>query len=205
MIKLFYAPGTCALAPHIVLEWIGVPYELEKVKLGDPEYKKISPLGKVPAMIDGDSEVMDQADALLKYLAHKYPDAGLGGDGSLQGSYQINRWLAFFTGDVHPAFYPFFRPNRYTLSEDEAALKAPKEAAYKLVDGVFSHLDNHLNHREYMVGDRRSIVDPYAFAMIRWGNLLPKPLSDYPNIYRFYQQFKQDEGVKRAMEQQGIQ
>ena len=52
MIKLFYAPGTCALALHIVLEWIGEPYDLQKVKQSDPEYLKLNPLGQVPAMIE---------------------------------------------------------------------------------------------------------------------------------------------------------
>ncbi|GAB4226422.1 MAG: glutathione S-transferase N-terminal domain-containing protein [Elainellaceae cyanobacterium] len=204
MIRLFYAPGTCALAPHIVLEWIGVDYELEKITFGDPEYLKINPQGKVPAMVDGDSGVMTQADAILKYLAAKYPEAGLGGDGTLLGAYEINRWLAFFTGDMHPAFYPFFRPGRYTTSSDEAALKTPKEAAYQLIDTVFTQFNQHMTDRTAVVGDRYSVVDPYAFSMLRWGNLLPKPLAEYPNLDRFYQQFKADAGVQRAMEQQGI-
>jgi|SRR5579883_218566 glutathione S-transferase len=202
--KLFYAPGTCALAPHIVLEWIGEPYELEKVQPSSPDYLKINPLGQVPAMIDGSSGVMNQADAILKYLAHKYPDAHLGDDGTSLGAFEVDRWLAFFTGDVHPAFYPFFRPQRYTTDDSESALDAVKQASFKLVDKVFTHLDKHLEGKDYVVGSHRTIVDPYAFAMIRWGNYLPKPLSEYPNIYRFYQEFLEDEGVKRAMKQQGI-
>ena len=204
MIKLFYAPGTCALAPHIVLEWIGEPYELEKVNPKGSEYKKLNPLGQVPAMIDGDSDVMNQADALLKYLVHKHPEAKLGDDGSLQEAYELDRWLAFFTGDVHPAFFPFFASQRYTTDESDSAQQAVKESSYQLVDRVFQHLDNHLDGKEHIVGDRRTIADPYAFAMTRWGNLLPKPLSDYPNLNRFYQRMQQDEGVKRAMKQQGI-
>lgn len=204
MIKLFYAPGTCALAPHIVLEWIGEPYELEKVQLGDPAYLKLNPLGQVPAMIDGDSGVMNQADALLKYLVHKYPDAQLGDDGSLQDAYELDRWLAFFTGDVHPAFYPFFRPNRYWSEDNESAHKTIKEAAYPLIDRVFSHLDQHLEGKTHIVGNRRSIADAYAFAMLRWGNYLPKSLSAYPNIHRFYEAMHQDESVQQALHQQGI-
>ncbi|GAC1492008.1 MAG: glutathione S-transferase N-terminal domain-containing protein [Chamaesiphon sp.] len=183
MIKLFYAPGTCALAPHIALEWIGQPYELEKVTLGDPEYLKINPLGAVPAMIDGDSGVMTQADALLLYLAHKYPEAKLGDDGTLKDSFKLHQLLAFLTGDVHPSFFPFFSPKRYTTSTDEATINLTKEASFALVNKVFSHLDKHLEGKNYLMGDRRTIADPYAFAMIRWG---------------------QDEGVKRAMTQQGI-
>ena len=204
MIKLFYAPGTCALAPHIVLEWVGEPYDLEKVQPRSPEYLKINPLGQVPAMIDGSSGVMNQADAILKYLANKYPDAHLGDDGTLQDAYELDRWLAFFTGDVHPSFFPYFAPSRYWADNNESALKSIKESSYKLVDRVFKHLDEHLDGKNYMIGNRRTIADPYAFAMIRWGNNLPKPLSEYPNIYRFYQQLREDQGVKRAMEQQGI-
>lgn len=205
MIKLFYAPGTCALAPHIVLEWVGEPYELQRVQLSDPEYLKINPLGQVPAMIDGESGVMNQADALLKYLAHKYPDAKLGDDGSLPDAYELDRWLAFLTGDVHPAFFPFFRPVRYWSDANEDALKTIKEASYKLIDRVFTHLDTHLEGKDHVANNRRTIADPYAFAMIRWGNNVPKPLTEYPNIYRFYQAMREDAAVKRAMEQQGIQ
>ncbi|MEB3338503.1 MAG: glutathione S-transferase [Leptolyngbyaceae bacterium] len=204
MIKLFYAPGTCALAVHIVLEWIGEPYELTKVQLGSPEFLKINPLGQVPAMIDGDGEVMNQADALLKYLVHKYPDANLGDNGTLQNAYELDRWLAFLTGDMHPAFYPFFRPGRYWVEDDKTAQQSIKEASYQLIDRVFTHLDAHLEGKTYLLGDQRTVADPYAFAMLRWGNYVPKPLADYPHLYRFYQHMLEDESVKRAMEQQGI-
>lgn len=205
MIKLFYAPGTCALAPHIVLEWIGEPYELQRVKPSDPEYLKINPLGQVPAMIDGDGTVMNQADAILKYLAHKYPDVKLGDDGTLQDAYDLDRWLAFLTGDVHPAFFPYFAPNRYSTDDSDRAQKSVKEASYKLIDRVYKHLDAHLDGKAHMVGNRRTIADAYAFAMIRWGNNLPKPLSDYPNLDHFYLHLREDGGVQQAMKQQGIQ
>ncbi|MBD2090653.1 glutathione S-transferase family protein [Microcoleus sp. FACHB-1515] len=204
MIKLFYAPGTCALAPHIVLEWIGEPYDLQKVKPSDPDYLQLNPLGQVPALIDGDSGVMNQADALLKYLAHKYPDAKLGDDGTLQDVYELDRWLAFLTGDVHPAFFPFFAPQRYAIDERKETQQAVKEKSYKLIDRVFKHLDAYLDGKEHLVGNRRTIADAYAFAMIRWGNALPDRLADYPNLSRFYQILREDEGVQRTMTQQGI-
>ncbi|MGV0024426.1 glutathione S-transferase family protein [Phormidesmis priestleyi] len=204
MIKLFYAPGTCALAPHIVLEWVGEPYELQKVKPSDPDYLRMNPLGQVPAIIDGDSGVMNQADALLKYLAHKYPNARLGDDGTLQDAYELDRWLAFLTGDVHPAFFPFFVPQRYTTEDNDTNRQTVKEASYKLIDRVYQHLDKHLEGKTHLVGDRRTIADAYAFPMMRWGNSLPKPLSAYPNLDRFYQHLREDAGVQRALEQQGI-
>jgi glutathione S-transferase len=204
MIKLFYAPGTCALAPHIVLEWIGEPYDLQKVKPSDSEYLQLNPLGQVPAMIDGESEVMNQADAILKYLAHRYPQVNLSDDGTLQDSYELDRWLAFLTGDVHPAFFPFFAPQRYAIVESRESLQAVKEKSYPLIDRVFKHLNDHLNGKDHIVANRRTIADPYAFAMIRWGNALPKGLADYSNLFRFYEMLLKDEGVQRAMAQQGI-
>lgn len=205
MIKLYYAPGTCALAPHIVLEWIGEPYEQEKVNPQDPDYLKLNPLGQVPAITDKVGNMMNEADAILKYLVHKYPDAKLGDDGSTQDAYELDRWLAFLTGDVHPAFFPFFAPQRYTADESEAAQQAVKEASFQLIDRVYKYLDNHLDGKSHLVGGRRTIADPYAFAMVRWGTKLPKPLSDYPNLNNFYQQLRQDEGVQRAAQKQGIE
>jgi glutathione S-transferase len=204
MIKLFYAPGTCALAIHIALEWIGEPYELQQVKLGDPEYLKINPLGQVPAIIDGDSDVMTQGDAILKYLARKYPAAKLGDDGTLLDRYDLDRWMAFLTGDLHPAFFPFYKPERYSTDNSDRAKQATKEASYKIIDRMYEYLDRHLNGKEFIAGNRRTIADAYAFAMVRWGNSLPNSLTHYPNLDRFYHHWCEDLSVKRAMEQQHI-
>ncbi|MGL5879527.1 MAG: glutathione binding-like protein, partial [Xenococcaceae cyanobacterium] len=92
------------------------------------------------------------------------------------------------------------------------AEKSTKEASYKLIDRVYKHLDRHLQGKDYVVGNRRTIADAYAFAMIRWGNSLPNGLTNYPNLDcealpagdRFYRHLREDEGVGRAMEQQQL-
>jgi glutathione S-transferase len=202
MIKLFYEPGSCALAIHIALGWIGEPYRLQQVKLGDSEYLKINPLGQVPAIVDGD--VMTQGDAILKYLARKYPAAKLGDDGTLQNEYDLNRWMAFLTSDLHPAFAPFYKPQRYLTDSSNRAKQATKEASYKLIDRMYKYLDLHLNGKEFIVGNHRTISDAYAFAMIRWGNSLPNGLTNYPNLDRFYHYWCEDSAVKRVLAEQGL-
>lgn len=202
--KLYYAPGTCALAPHIVLEWLGVSYDLERVALGSDDYKKINPLGTVPSMTDGDDTVMTQSDAILKYLAYKHPEADFGSDGSLRGEYEVNRWLAFMGGDFHPAFFPFFNPQRYTVEEDEASIAAVKAAANNLIARVLKHLDNHLEDKNFMLFGRRSIVDASVFAQLRWVALTSLDIGDYPNAGRLLDTMRADESVQRAMERQGI-
>jgi glutathione S-transferase len=174
------------------------------VKLGDPEYLKINPLGQVPAIIDGDGDVMTQGDAILKYLARKYPAAKLGDDGTLQDEYDLNRWMAFLTSDLHPAFVPFYKPERYSIDRSERAKQATKEASYKLIDRMYEYLDRHLHGKEFVVGNRRTIADAYAVAMIRWGNSLPNGLTNYPNLARFYRYWCEDSAVKRVLVEQRL-
>jgi glutathione S-transferase len=79
---------------------------------------------------------------------------------------------------VHPAFYPYFLPQRYIA--DEHQYYAIREAAYTQIDACFQLLDRHMEKRTYIVEDRRTILDPYLFIFCRWGNSLPKPFTDMP-------------------------
>ena len=201
--KLYYFPGSCALAPHIVFNWIGEPFEAIRIEKGDPEYLKINPLGVVPALEHGD-RIYTQADAILHWQAESFPEAALGGDGTPDSNYELNRWMAFLTGDLHPAYFPFFNPGRYTTSDSEADEAAVKAAAQRLVAKYYEHLDRHLEDREYIAGSRRSIADAYAIPMLRWGRAQDKPLSEYRALNAFYERWLRDDGVHRAMKEQGL-
>lgn len=202
--KLYYAPGTCALSVHIVLNWVGAEYELERVQPGSDEYKKINPLGSVPAFIDGGSEVMTQADSLLKYLVDKYPQAELGSHGSSRSEQELGQWLSFLTGDLHPAYFPFFRPARYTVAEDEESLAAVKAAAVARVAFVSGILDEHLAAHEFVACGRRTVADAYAYVMNRWMQLTGLPVEDFPNIQRHIAAMEKDAGVQKALQEQGL-
>src|SRR5690606_37595648 len=102
--KLYYSPGACSLADHIVLEWIGKPYEAQAVSREQralPEFRKLNPAGAVP-VLEHDGMVLTQNMAILNYLADLYPEAGLHGDGSPKARAEINRWRSFVNSDVHP-------------------------------------------------------------------------------------------------------
>ncbi|GHE76249.1 hypothetical protein GCM10019059_39450 [Camelimonas fluminis] len=82
MTTLFYMPGACSLAPHIVLEWIGAPFEAKRVRREAPELLAVNPAGAVPVLVEDDGWSLTQAGAILDYLAHKHPEADLlGGKG----------------------------------------------------------------------------------------------------------------------------
>ena len=130
--------------------------------------------------------------------------AGLGGHGTPAENYELNNWMAFLTGDLHPAFFPFFNTARYTTDDSESALSAVKSAAEARVHHYYDHMERHLDGRDYLVGDQRSIADAYAIPMLRWGRLLDKKLADYPALNAYLEQMEADEGVRRALKEQGL-
>ena len=203
--KLYYAPGACSLAVHIVLEWIGAPYEAQAVKPGSPEILKVNPSGAVPALDTGEGWILTQAAAILRHLARVHPQERLAGGDGLRDQAELDRWLCFFTGDVHPAFFPVFMPQRYTSATDDASLKAVRDAGLALVRKRFALMEAHLQGRMFFLGDARSILDAYAFPMVRWGAAtLPGGLADFPAMRAHHEATARDEGVRRALAAEGL-
>jgi glutathione S-transferase len=200
MPTLYYAPGACSLAPHIVLEWIGTPYEAVKVKHGSDELLAVNPAGAVPTLREDDGWLLTQAGAILDYLANKHPEAGLSGGDDLRARAEAHRWSAFFTSDVHAAFWPIFMPYRYTTDESEAARRAVVEAGHKLVAKQFDLLNRHLDGREHVLDGGRSVIDAYAFPMIRWASkVLPGGLDPYPHVQALHDRLDADPAVQAVL------
>ncbi len=204
MTTLYFSPGACSLAPHIVLEWIGAPYKEVKIAIGSDELKALNPTGAVPVLQEDDGWVLTQASAILGYLAAKHPEAGLGGQPDLRAQADLHRWSAFFTSDVHANFWPMFMPFRYTTDESEEAKKKVVDAATIVQEKQFALLDEHLAGREWILDGGRSIIDAYAFPMIRWGaKLLPGGLGKYPNIKALHDRMAADPAVQAVVEREG--
>lgn len=205
MLQLYYSPGACSLAPHLVLEWIGAPYEAIRVKLGDPDYAKINPAGAVPTLDTGEGWVLTQAGAVQHYLARRFPEARLGADGSLREEAELDRWSHFLTGDLHPAFFPLFSPQRYTSAREPAALEAVKSAAKDLVAKKLDLLDAHLDGQDHMLGGRRTYLDAYVLPMFRWARAMtPDVFSARANCARLLALLEADPAAKKVMRGEGI-
>ena len=202
--KLYYAPGTCALAPHITLEWLGVPYRTEIADPSSESFRAINPLGMVPALEPHRGKILTQTEAILTYLADAHPRHGLGAARGTQEACDLNEILSFLTGDFHPAFRPFFAPERFTTAKDDTILMDVRTAALSSIDRVMSFLDAYIGGRQTVLVDKRSIADTYAFAMVRWTAGFSEPWMDYPGLAPFMDAMYRDKGALSAMEQQGI-
>lgn len=201
--KLYYIPGACSLADHIVLEWTGSPYEAHAVardQLRSPGYLAVNPSGQVPTLQDDDGWLLTENVAILTYLADRFPEAKLGGDGP-RGRAEVLRWLAYLNSDVHQAFKPLFNPARF-LADESAHAELQANARTRL-RGMFERLDARLADRDWLAGTR-SIADPYLFVVQRWAKGKGVDLSGLTHLDRFAQRMRDDAGVRAAMKAEGL-
>ncbi len=201
--KLYYFPGACSLGDHIVLEWLGTPFELKRVEQEDraqPEYRKLNPAGSVP-VLEHDGWALTQNVAILDYLMQTHPNAGLTGDGSAKSHAEVMRWLAFFNADVHPSFRPLFGSTAYL--EDATAIAKTQQHARKQLRTLFERTNAQLEGRDYIAGPR-SIADPYLFVMLRWADALKLDMQGLEHLAAFKQRMLADSGVQRALKAEGI-
>lgn len=196
--QLYYFPGACSLADHIVLEWIGVPYEavrMDRDSIKSPQYLARSPTGTVPLLIDGDLHLTQNA-AILWYLADRYSAAHLLGEPTPEGRAEVMRWLSLLNSDLHPAFKPIFSPTRFLA--DSARAEEVADAGRNSVRKYLAILNARLDGRDWLV-DQRSVADPYLFVMLRWAIRLNISLKGYPHLSRFLERMYADPGVRRAI------
>jgi glutathione S-transferase len=196
--KLYYFPGACSLATHVVLEWLGAPYEtvkLDHAGTKSPEFLKLNPNGAVPLLVDGDF-VLSQNAAILYYLAERYPNAGLFGDGTSRGRAEVLKWLSLLNSDVHPAFKPIFAPTRY--HPDASQSKAIADAARASVRVYLERINGRMKGREW-IADQRSVADPYLFVMLRWTIKLHIDTKGLDNLASFFARMLADPGVRAAI------
>jgi len=201
--KLYSKPGACSTADHIALQWTGQPFELKVMTAAEmkaPEYLAINPTGAVPAIVDGDF-VLTQNAAIMGYIADRYPQAGLGGDGSAQQRAEAARWLSFVNSDVHPAFTPLFAPGKFIA--DESEFDAIKAAARKRLRGLFESANQRLEGRQWLAGFR-SFADPYLYITLRWAGNVGVDLGGLDNLAAFRQRMETDPGVQAALKAEGL-
>ncbi len=201
--KLYSAPGTCGTAMHIVLNWIGKPYEVEHLDFSgmkSPEYLKLNPAGVVPTLVDEDGPLSEGLAILLK-LVDDNPSANIGPALGEPGRDQLYRWLAFISATLHPFFWPYFMPGRYHPDATQAA--AVKAAAQLRVASALDVIEAHLEGKNWMLGDRKSVVDAFLYPMASWAYGFDKSTADYPNIDRLVRQLASDPAVEAVHAAQG--
>ena len=198
--KLFYSKGACSLAPMIIAEWLDIKLTLQKIDLKNPDdyFLRNNPMGSVPVLQMNNGDYKNQVDAILQYFCALNPEGKLVGK-DIFDWFEIDRWVAFLTGDFHPPFGAWFNPGRWTTEEDELSIAAVKAAAVNRIHRVAGVLENQIGSTNHIVLGRRTLLDAYGFSMVRWIAKLEGGFEPYPNMQRFMEHMKDDLGVQQAL------
>ena len=200
--KLYYSPGACSLAAHIVAREAGVPLDLTKVDLGSHKledgsnYYDVNPRGYVPALRLKDGEpVLTEANIVVQYLADQKPEAGLMPKAGSTERYRAQQWLAFIATELHKNFSWLF--NKDTPDATKTAVKDK-------LDMRLAELDGHLKSNDYILGKSFSAADAYAFTIINWVNFLGMNLKKFPNLQTFMDRVAARPKVQEALKAEGL-
>lgn len=205
MITLYYSPGACSLAAHIVLEELGLAYEAVRISTADgaqrsPEYLEINPRGRVPALaVDG--KVLVENVAILAWLGGGFPDRGLWPAKTWEQAQALS-FMAWLADTVHPAFAHFYRPERYV--EGAAARDAVKAVGRESFGDCLVEVDRLVAGKRWALGPRFSVVDAYLLVFYRWGNRMGYPVRRLANYTALADRVLARPAVKRVLADEGI-
>jgi len=199
--KLYYFPGACSLAPHIVLCETGVAYELESVDLTNKitasgvDFMTINPKGCVPALQLENGQILTEAQVIVQYLADQAPDKHLVPLAGSIARYRVMEWLGYISTDLQKGFAPLFNPDTTDATRTTVMLNLERQ---------FDYLASHLENAEYLVGDRYTIADAYLFTVLSWAPYVEIDLAEWPELTGYLARIAQRPAVKAAMKAEGL-
>ncbi|WP_114945191.1 glutathione transferase GstA [Microvirga calopogonii] len=199
--KLYYSPGACSLATHIVAREAGLPVTLVKVDLSKhltetgENFRAINPKGYVPAIALQDGSLLTEAAAIIQYLADQQPGAGLAPAHGTVERYRLIEWLTFISSEIHKGFGPLWNP---------ATPDAMKAATKDRLATRFAYLDEVLGKQPFLMGKTFTIADAYLFTVVNWTNFHAIDISSFKNLSAFMARVAERPKVQEALVAEGL-
>jgi len=209
MLTLHHHPGNASLTPHMLLEEIGVPYELLLVDRANqahksPAYLKLNPNGLIPVLVDGDLVLYETA-AICLYLADSHPQAALVPALRTAERAHFYKWLMWLTNTLQATLSIYFYPERWA-DEPQAVAQVKAHAETKigvLLDQLDAELARH--GKPWLLGEGYSAVDSYAMLMCRWTRGFARPARNLPHLGPYLQRVLARPAVQRSFAQEGLE
>lgn len=199
--KLYYVPGLCSLAPHIMLHELGKEFEIEKVDLGakltasGKDYYTINAKGYVPALEIETEFVLTEVSTVLQYLADTSKSTELLPEFGTIERYRVMETLNFIASELHKNFGMLF--NRAMPDEGKEIIRLRIAKRLDYVDALLAQQD-------FMTGKSFGVADVYAFAVIRWCKQFNIDLAKWENVSRFMTVVGYRPAVLAAMKAEGL-
>lgn len=199
--KLYFSPGACSLASHIVLQEAGLDFTVERVDIpkrqtaGGADFLAINSKGYVPALELKDGSVLTEGPAIMQFVADLAPERGLAPANGTLERYQLIEWLNFIATELHKGFSPLFRP---TSTEDV------KDAARAALANRLDWVAQRLGGNDYLTGSQFTVADAYLFTVLSWTGYAQVDLSRWPAFASYCERVGSRPAVQQAMRAEGL-
>jgi glutathione S-transferase len=205
MLKLYYAPGTCALASHIALAEAGADYTTERLDFktnqqNSPEYLAINPKGRVPSLMT-DQGVLTETPAMLAYIAQSFPKAKLAPLDDAFEFAKVQSFTSYLCSSVHVAHA--HKGRGYRWATDEASFADMKRTIPKSVGASFALIERNMLRGPWVMGEQYTICDPYLFTVAGWLEGDGVDLSTLPKVMAHRQRMAERPAVKQVLAEEG--
>lgn len=194
--KLYYSPGACSMSPNIVSRELGIPLDLVKVDLkakkygDDHDYRKVNPRGYVPALELDDGRVLTEGPAIVQYLADLKPEMQLAPAAGTFERYRLMEKLNFVTSELHKTIGGLFN----------AAMPAEWQQVQRdRIQERLGQLQAELGDGQFLMGERFTVVDAYAYTVLNWLRYFKIGLDAFPKLAAYVERVGARESVKAAM------
>lgn len=211
MTTLYFYAGACALVPHIVTRELDLDVAVAAAPrpddAGRAEYlDKVSSLGKVPAVLFDDGTALTQNLAIVEYFAAQGEAQGKVGVvypklGTIEHA-QALRWLSFANSDLHTAFAPLFRPQRFSSNEADYAMI--KNLAAEQVLDLFAYANGEYLNKDWIANNQYSPADIYIYVTYRWASSMGLDLSPFAGLKKMVAAIQARPAVVKSLAEQGI-
>jgi glutathione S-transferase len=208
MMRLHYYPGFISLAPHILMEEIGLEYELSFVNLHkgpskNSSYLALHPDGLVP-VLEGDGLVLYESTAIIFHLLESNRGAQFIPEEGSTLRPQFYKWLMWLSTALHPNLSLYLHPNKVAASVEAQA--EVRDAAERRANAQFDRVDEELGRLggPWFLGETYSAVDAYLFTLARWSRGMPRPAASRPQLGAYLQRMISRPAVQRAHAQEHL-
>jgi glutathione S-transferase len=206
MLKLYYAPGTCALASHIALIDADADYEAVRLDFTQQqqqstEYLAVNPKGRVPALVT-EQGVITETPAILAYIAQRFTQAKLAPVGDPFAFARLQEFNSYLCATCHVAHAHLRRGTRWVEAHETAAIEAMQRRVPSSVTQCFELIERGMLKGPWVMGNDYTVCDPYLFTLSRWLDGDKADLSKLPRVLEHRQRMSERASAKRALDEQ---
>ena len=203
---LYGSPSTASLCVHWMLLDLGVPFEARMLDFDsgeqrDADYLRLNPQGRVPTLIV-DGAPVRESTAILMLLAERHPEARFDVTAGSFGRAAYLQTLVFLANNLMPAYRNWFYADK---DGDPGGAAAIAERARMQIEVAWAQIDGQLSDgRRFMLGDRKTAADHLTAMLARWSRNMPRPATAWPNVARYVDAIRQDEGLRDVHRREGL-